>query len=636
MFFVGIMKNIALTICLVLFIQLADGQTRHDVTIPMSDGAQLDATYFVPSPPSGTYPAIVFVHGFGLDKYTTVASCSTFALSGYVTLTYSVRGHGNSTGGCTIMSTREREDFHEVLEYLRGLQKVDTSLIGVSGGSQGGLHGLWAAADHLSVKAITADVIVPNWASDMLANGCIRRTLLLLLQGSAVHYDAVRDTLWNFVRQDDYDTFKSRFTPERDVDTTQLNSSTIPMLRLNKWQDYYFTAQDGIEAYLRYGGPKKIYLGTRGHFSDQVESERLYQYDQVSRWLGYFLKNQQNGILNESPVTYAYSSLPMDTAGYFLWTRVGESSWPPSGIQPVRFYLNADSSLSYTAPSAQPDSFILNNNYLNPSYTFDTAYIEGFRGSRFDAALPKHTIAFTSSPLPSDISWIGVPKMNLSVRSAFEKFPLQAQIYEVDSLGDKYFINRINYTARHWSPGTQGIVDAEGAPHTHKFMKGNRIRIELTNIDVTNRIVWGEYPFVVPIFAQASATIYSGLLHDSYIELPMTGTPVSVSNDYNQLPSTIQLFQNYPNPFNPTTTILFEISEQSFVTLKIYNVLGQEVGTLVNGMRQAGSYSVRVDVGAIPPDRRRAGHESSLTSGVYLYRLQAGIHTEVKKMLLIK
>ena len=509
MFSVRFMKNVAPVICLMIALQFLHAQTRHDVTISMSDGAQLDATYFVPSPPSGTFPAIVFVHGFGFDKYTTVASCSTFALSGYVALTYSVRGHGISTGGSTIMSTREREDFHEVLDYLRGRPKVDTSLIGVSGGSQGGLHGLWAAADHLSVKAVTADVIVPNWASDMLANGSFRRTLLLLLQGSTVYYDAVRDTLWNLVRQDDYDTFKSRFTPERDVDTSRLNSSTVPMLRLNKWQDYYFTAQDGIEAYLRYAGPKKIYLGTRGHFSDQVESERLYQNDQLSRWFGYFLKNQPNGILDEPAVTYAYSSLPMDTAGYFLWTRADENSWPPPGILPVRFYLYPDSSLSNLPPAGQPDSVVLHNDYLNPSYTFDTAYIEGFRGPRFDAALPKHTIAFTSSPLPSEISWIGVPKMSLFIRSAFEKFPLQAQLYEVDISGNKYFINRINYTARHWPIGAEGTIEAEGAPHAHRFLKGSRIRIELTNIDVTNRIVWGEYPFVVPLFAQAAATIYA-------------------------------------------------------------------------------------------------------------------------------
>jgi hypothetical protein len=89
------------------------------------------------------------------------------------------------------------------------------------------------------------------------------------------------------------------------------------------------------------------------------------------------------------------------------------------------------------------------------------------------------------------------------------------------------------------------------------------------------------------------------------------------------MPSTYLLQQNYPNPFNPSTTISFSIPTSEFVTLKVYDVLGREIATLVNENLSAGSYSYNFDA-------------SNLTSGVYFYKLQAGKYSETKKMLLSK
>jgi hypothetical protein len=100
--------------------------------------------------------------------------------------------------------------------------------------------------------------------------------------------------------------------------------------------------------------------------------------------------------------------------------------------------------------------------------------------------------------------------------------------------------------------------------------------------------------------------------------------PIPVSaNDEVQLPIKFELFQNYPNPFNPSTTIQYEIPELSLVTLKVYDVLGNEITTLVNEEKPAGNYEVEFD-------------GNGLTSGIYFFRLQAGSFVETKKMLLIK
>jgi hypothetical protein len=84
-----------------------------------------------------------------------------------------------------------------------------------------------------------------------------------------------------------------------------------------------------------------------------------------------------------------------------------------------------------------------------------------------------------------------------------------------------------------------------------------------------------------------------------------------------------ELSQNYPNPFNPATTINFSIPKSGLVTLKIYDMLGKEVATLVNELRNAGSHSIDFNA-------------SALSSGTYFYRIESGNFRDVKKMMLIK
>ncbi len=89
------------------------------------------------------------------------------------------------------------------------------------------------------------------------------------------------------------------------------------------------------------------------------------------------------------------------------------------------------------------------------------------------------------------------------------------------------------------------------------------------------------------------------------------------------LPKDFYLSNNYPNPFNPTTKINYSISKSVNVSLKVYDVLGREVKTLVQGVQNPGSYTVTLDA-------------SELSSGIYFYRLEAGNYSETKQMLLIK
>jgi hypothetical protein len=99
--------------------------------------------------------------------------------------------------------------------------------------------------------------------------------------------------------------------------------------------------------------------------------------------------------------------------------------------------------------------------------------------------------------------------------------------------------------------------------------------------------------------------------------------PVAIDPINQNVPSEFRLEQNYPNPFNPTTTIKYALPQASHVTLKIYDMLGNEVMSVVNGYQTVGNYVETINA-------------SSLSSGVYFYKLTAGDFTDSKKMSVVK
>jgi hypothetical protein len=122
---------------------------------------------------------------------------------------------------------------------------------------------------------------------------------------------------------------------------------------------------------------------------------------------------------------------------------------------------------------------------------------------------------------------------------------------------------------------------------------------------------------------------YNGSNNDGYFDgLSLTtGLPVSIENNLNTSLTSFTLYQNYPNPFNPSTRIQYAISSRQFVQLKVYDILGNEITTLVNEEKPAGNYVVEFKP------------ESSIkqsTSGVYFYQLKAGDYIQTKKMIYLK
>ncbi|MCH7965251.1 MAG: T9SS type A sorting domain-containing protein [Bacteroidetes bacterium] len=139
------------------------------------------------------------------------------------------------------------------------------------------------------------------------------------------------------------------------------------------------------------------------------------------------------------------------------------------------------------------------------------------------------------------------------------------------------------------------------------FVPGHGTTTETQSyIFIDENVLPGEYSYRLKQMDYDGTTEYSNI-----VEIDVT-QPIEYS-----------LSQNYPNPFNPSTTISYSISKDGLVTLKVYDILGKEVLTLINEVQSAGTKNITFDA-------------SELSSGVYYYQLVSGEFTSIKKLILMK
>lgn len=140
------------------------------------------------------------------------------------------------------------------------------------------------------------------------------------------------------------------------------------------------------------------------------------------------------------------------------------------------------------------------------------------------------------------------------------------------------------------------------------------------------RYEWFRSGFKFPVFQIITHLEYiMGVGPSGYkvVRFTTTNVPIGIKNISEAVPSEYSLSQNYPNPFNPATNIKYQITKSGFVSLKVFDIMGREISTLVNEKQNAGTYEATFDAG-------------DLSSGVYLYKLRAGEFTDTKKLIVLK
>ena len=171
------------------------------------------------------------------------------------------------------------------------------------------------------------------------------------------------------------------------------------------------------------------------------------------------------------------------------------------------------------------------------------------------------------------------------------------------------------------------IVDARNQGVMAENLSNGEVRFLFASANPQQNIVPGKMIFTISGTSPMLTSKYRINNETAFHDGPKYGV-TAVDNSENVIPTDFSITQNYPNPFNPSTTIRYGLPQASSVTIKIYNILGQEVKTLVNEDKSAGTYTVQWN------GDNDFGYQ--VASGTYIYRIVAGNFVQVRKMVLLK
>ncbi|PIP77734.1 MAG: hypothetical protein COW85_07450 [Ignavibacteria bacterium CG22_combo_CG10-13_8_21_14_all_37_15] len=167
----------------------------------------------------------------------------------------------------------------------------------------------------------------------------------------------------------------------------------------------------------------------------------------------------------------------------------------------------------------------------------------------------------------------------------------------------------------------------------YDFQPGKDRKVFLNPIELP----FNDYAIKEVIYNEQPYTDYASQTHELHLPVNVGGKfKVTFEQviyddiaDEKVLPEKFELKQNYPNPFNPTTNISWQLAVGSYVTLKVYDVLGNEIATLVDEEKQTGNYNVNFNP-------QQTNNDKQLSSGIYFYTLRAGKFVETKKMIFLR
>ncbi len=223
---------------------------------------------------------------------------------------------------------------------------------------------------------------------------------------------------------------------------------------------------------------------------------------------------------------------------------------------------------------------------------------------------------------------IGVSTGAMNNNALFVSFLANTDQYlEVNTIANSYYAGWFTYSV---DSGKTWTAPVKYTPDETPLRDWRYVSMSQKNAVTDDSICTVHMVIQADTIPGSNVNVSAGYPVSSGAELVGVNTTITIPQFYpngvkdnNNNPYTFNLSQNYPNPFNPTTRISYSIAERNNVSIKVYDMLGSEVTTLVNTTKDAGNYEVNFDA-------------SKLASGLYIYKIQAGNFVQSKKMLLLK
>lgn len=430
------------------FNALSDGSFSFQakVTVTSADGTKIDGNVMIPNGGNANsrYPAIVFVNSWALDKIEYLAQAAAFAKKGYIALTYSTRGFGNSEGLINVAGPKDMEDLRAVLNWLKANTPVDAANIGMAGISYGAGISLLGLAQMSEVKTAAAMSGWGNlenslwagqspqqvWGTILIASGYLigkMDPVILQMYQNLVNYNNVSAT----------QTWAAARSPSNYV--AQINAAGKPIYMCNNFSDLLFNPNQALDFFEQLTVPKRLDMNQGIHAS--AEATGLfglpnYTWSNVHAWFDYYLKGINNGVASGPKVT-------MESK--FNGTRTNFASWPAAQAVKRTWYLKPRGLFNEGSLSGSTNTTSTSNEFwsgLDTTATSGIPLVSQLLDAHVDVPVLNwvNSISrvngawFESGKFSSGLKIRGRVKFNARVTTSSPNAQLVAYLYDTDGL----------------------------------------------------------------------------------------------------------------------------------------------------------------------------------------------------------
>lgn len=455
-----------------------------DLDIPSFDGTELDANLFVPDapPPDGGYPTVLFTNSWALDKHQYLLQAEALADNGYLVLSYSTRGFGQSGGLVDVAGDNSIADVGVLIDWLEANYPVGK--LGMAGISYGAGVSLLGAAADPRVDAVAA---LSGWSDvveGLYPNDTVNLVWGTLLVNTAFHREPVVDRVWSDLRSGQNIDGVLEFSAARSALTfvDALNANNTAVLMSNNFADYLFKPNSMTDLYTLLEGPRKLLLNPGTHaVTETLGGNDGHIWATSFRWFDHYLKGEDNGIDTEPKVDMTvrisnrleqFEDFPVtqNASRWYLHPRLtylGNGSLkggPYSGWRwSNQFHGGADTAAGTGIPIV---SDALEGLGI-PVYTYMPA-INGY-----------HAIEYHGPVQWSPLEIRGTPTLDLWIEPSKPEVQLQLHLYDTGPLGMGRLITHAPVTLHNAAVGEEQRISVEFFTTSYDVPPGHRVTLAI-------------------------------------------------------------------------------------------------------------------------------------------------------------
>ncbi|NUS75060.1 MAG: CocE/NonD family hydrolase [Streptomyces sp.] len=487
--------------------QASTGAVRF-VDIAGDGGTVLKANVITPAGADGSrrYPLIVFPTSWGLPQVEYLAQAQKLANSGYIVVSYNVRGFWQSGGQIEVAGPPDIADASKVIDWALANTPADAAHIGMGGVSYGAGISLLAAAHDKRVKAVAA---LSGWADliDSIYSGRTQHVQAAgLLDGASVvtgrQSAELREIFDNFYasnlsKEQDMLNWGKKRSAATYVD--QLNKNGAAVMMANAWGDSIFPPNQYADFYEKLTGPKRLEFRPGDHATAELTGLFGLPNDvwtDTERWFDRYLKGSANGIDKEQPVQLKSRS----TGGY-----EGYPDWKSVGATTRKLALSGTTTIHTNVDSGADGGVVFLSSILD-----QVAQLPPVASIPL---LPRRWAAVWQSGKYATAQQVrGTAELHTTVTPTKESGTLVAYLYDVGPLGLGKLVSHAPYTFHGRTPGTSFGLDLELYSTAYDVPAGHRLALVVDTVD--------------PLYIEhnpsgAQLTFSSPATDPSYVSIPL-------------------------------------------------------------------------------------------------------------------